>query len=219
MTTPRLYIDSADDQAVTRLLATGIPAGVTTNPTILSRAGLHVGDLPALYARWTDAGAGEVFFQSWGATVDEMVEHSLRLADIGPRVVVKIPATAAGFAAAATVIRAGHPVLVTAVYSTGQALVAAAVGARYVAPYLGRLDDAGLDGKATIARMQHLLEGGGTQILAASLRDVDAVTALAASGVRHFTAQPAVLEALMEDELAQAATAQFAMDALACLDR
>jgi transaldolase len=218
MTVPRLYIDSAEDQDVTRLLATGIPSGVTTNPTILRRAGVHLGDLPRLYARWTEAGAGEVFFQSWGGTADELVEHGLRLAGIGPRVVVKIPATAAGFAATTRVVGAGHPVLLTAVYSAGQALVAAAVGARYIAPYLGRLDDAGLDGRAAIARMQRLLEGCDTRILAASLRDVEAVTALADLGVRHVTARPAVLEALLADDLAGRAAAVFEQDALACLD-
>lgn len=209
MTAPRLYVDSADVDRVGRLLAAGVVRGVTTNPTILERAGRTAADIPALYSRWVDEGASEVFFQTWGGDAESFLRNAAGLRALGGRVAVKVPATADGFAAASALVRDGVPVLVTAVYSVAQALACASIGVRYIAPYLGRLRDAGLDGDALIAGMQAVCAGSDTNVLAASLRSPDDIVALREAGVPYFTAAPDVLDALLHHEISDSSAAEF----------
>ena len=214
MTRYRLFVDSADEAAVASLLEIGLVDGVTTNPTILRRAGTGPADIPRLHAAWTMAGRRRLFFQAWGADRAAMLACGRRLAALGSDVTVKVPATQVGFAVARSLIEEGIPVLITAVYSTAQAIAAAAVGAEFIAPYLGRLDDAGRDGLAEITAMQEALHATGTSVLAASLRTPDAIVALAQRGVRSFTAAPDVIWALLHNETSDAAAEQFELDSL-----
>ena len=209
MTAPRLYVDSADVDRVGRLLAAGVVHGVTTNPTILERAGRARADIPSLYSRWVGEGAQEVFFQTWGGDRDAFLRNATGLLELGDRVVVKVPATAEGFAAASALVRDGVSVLVTAVYSVAQALACASIGVRYIAPYLGRMRDAGMDGDALIARMQAVCGGSETNVLAASLRSPDDIVGLREAGVPYFTASPDVLDALLLDPVSDSSSAEF----------
>ena len=95
------------------------------------------------------------------------------------------------------------PTLLTAVYNPGQAIVAAAAGATYIAPYLGKLQDAGLDGFDEIIAMQQVLAatGSSTKVLLASVRNVAAMVRLARHGVDCLTMAPAVAEEFFADEL------------------
>lgn len=197
MTAPRLYVDSADLDAVSALLADSLVHGVTTNPTILERAGRTVAEMPELYARWAAEGAREIFFQAWGGGPLELEERARGILELGELAVVKVPATRAGFGVAARLASEGAPVLLTAVYTPAQALAAASSGIRYIAAYLGRMRDAGFDGVADLARMQAACGGTATEVLAASLRSPEDVVALAQAGVPAFTAAPAVLEAML----------------------
>lgn len=205
----RLYVDSADDEVVGRLLVAGVVRGVTTNPTVLERAGRTRAELPAMYRRWVAAGAEEVFFQAWGPDEEALRARAEELLAIGDRVAVKVPATRPGFAAAAHLAAGGAPVLVTAVYTVEQALAAAAVGARYIAPYLGRLADAGLDAAEVIGRMAGVCRGTATEVLAASLREPAQITLLRERGIGAFTARPEVLWAMLDSDRTTAATAEF----------
>lgn len=207
----RLYLDTADRAAAEDLLATGLFAGLTTNPTILQRSGLGVAHAEEIYRWATAAGAREVFFQSWGQDTATLVERGRQLRDIGPAVVVKLVASRAGSAACAQLAADGLHTLLTAVYAPEQALVAAAAGATYIAPYLGRLADAGRDGVAEVTAMQEALTatGSSTKILLASIRDVESMVTLARRGVGCFTMSPDVAEALFADELTAAAVADF----------
>ncbi len=112
-----------------------------------------------------------------------------------------MPATAAGFAAARRLADAGAAVTLTAVYTEGQVLAAAGLGAAYAAPYLGRLDDAGRDGRGILLRMQALARTGGLRLLAASLRSAERVVDLAGAGLDTFTFGPEVAEALIAEPL------------------
>jgi len=209
MTAPRLYVDSADVDRVGRLLAAGVVHGVTTNPTILERGGRTAAEIPELYQRWVDEGAREVFFQTWGGDAASFLRNAEGVRSLGDRVAVKVPATAEGFAAASALVRDGASVLVTAVYSVAQALACASIGVRYIAPYLGRMRDAGLDGSAIIARMQEACEGSDTNVLAASLRSADDIVGLRLAGVPYFTAAPDVLDELLFHEVSESSAAEF----------
>lgn len=206
---PRFYADSADVEAVSELLRDGLVHGVTTNPTILERGGRSVNDIPELYARWKSEGAKEIFFQTWGATTAELLAHADDILALGDRAVVKVPATRTGFAAASALVRSGASVLVTAVYSPAQALAAATLGVRYIAPYLGRLNDAGRDGLAEISTMQGLIVGSGTDVLAASLRSPFDLVDLALHGVPYFTAAPPVLLAALQHDVSDSSSDEF----------
>ncbi|AZH79969.1 MULTISPECIES: transaldolase family protein [Microbacterium] len=206
---PRLYVDSADVDRVSRLLTAGVVHGVTTNPTILERGGRSASEIPDLYARWVSEGAREVFFQTWGGDTASFLRNAEGIRALGDRVAVKVPATAAGFAAASALVRDGATVLVTAVYSVAQALACASIGAQYIAPYLGRMRDAGLDGDAVIARMQEVCAGSGSNVLAASLRSADDITGLRLAGVPYFTAAPDVIEQALFHEVSDSSAAEF----------
>lgn len=209
MTRLRLFADNADSQEVGPLLSLGIVRGVTTNPTILRAAGASLAKAPQLYAEWVGLGADEVFFQAVGGTTDAYLASGRQIAELGDRVVVKLPATRAGFVAAAELVKAGIRTLITAVYDPAQVAIAIAMGARYVAPYLGRLDDSGRNGLDVIAAMQRLVDGSPTAILAASIRSSSAITELALIGVTHLTVAPRVLLDSMEHSDSDAAAALF----------
>lgn len=209
MRTPRLFVDSADTALIDPLLEGALVHGVTTNPTILDRAGRSVAEIPALYERWAAQGAREIFFQAWGDDREQIQRRARQILALGDRAVVKIVATGPGFAAAAPLARDGAPVLLTGVYTLAQALAAASARIRYIAPYLGRLRDAGLGDVAEIARMQSLAAAAGTEVLAASLRGPEDVVALAEHGITSFTASPQVLAAMLASEATDEASAAF----------
>ena len=202
-----LYIDSADRDQLEPLLATGLFAGVTTNPAILSRSGLTAAELPAL-ADWLRArGVTRFYAQATGTTVAELRETARRIADLGDDVVIKLVATTAGLTVARELTHAGREVLITAVYHPAQALLAAAAGAQEIAPYVGRASENGRDGVALVA---DIVRGApSVRVLAASLRSPDQVAAVAAAGAHDLTLAPAVAQALFTDTLTLAASAEF----------
>jgi transaldolase len=222
---PRLYLDSADPEAWAEHLPTGVFHGVTTNPLLLERAGQRcsVGNLADLAARAAALGAAEIHLQTWGEDPVEMADRGARLAaiDAGLAVAVKVPATPGGFLAADELVAAGSTVTMTAVHAPAQVLAAAALGAAYAAPYLGRLDDAGRDGRAVLVAMHRLLRATGSplRLLAASLRTADVVVDLAAAGLDTFTFGPGVAADLLDEPLTRAAAADFDRAAEAMGDR
>jgi TalC/MipB family fructose-6-phosphate aldolase len=207
----RLYVDTADRALAEPLLATGLFAGVTTNPTILARSGLGVQDVDDVHRWAVAAGAREVFLHAWGTEVETLVERGLRLRELGDEVVVKVPASRAGATVCRRLSAQGVPTLLTAVYSPAQAMVAAAAGATYLAPYLGQLNDQGRDGEAEVLAMHELLvaTGSRTKVLLASVRDLPAMVSLARRGVDCFTMGPAIADQLFADELTAAAVETF----------
>jgi TalC/MipB family fructose-6-phosphate aldolase len=207
----RLYLDTADRAAAEDLLSTGLFTGLTTNPTVLQRSGLGVGDAPDVYEWAVAAGAKEVFFQAWGEDTATLVKRGDELRSLGGEVVVKVVASRAGAAACARLSARGVPTLLTAVYAPGQAIVAAAAGATYIAPYLGRLNDAGRDGIAEVTAMNEVLRAtdSTTKILLASIRDVRSMVTLARRGVDCFTMGPEVAEEFFAEHLTASAVQDF----------
>lgn len=211
------YIDSADRSLVEPLLETGLLAGITTNPTLLQASGVRNDSIAQLVKWAVEAGAGTVFVQAWGSDAAELERRGRELRDLDERVAVKLPVTAAGLAATARLEADGIPVLVTAVYSAMQVLPAIAVGASRVAPYLGRMNDAGRDGFAEIAAMQRIIAASGSsmRILVASLRSPVDAQRLAELGVPEFTLSPAVWQQFFADPLTEDAVEAFNQASLA----
>lgn len=214
----RIYIDSADKGEIREALSSGFVYGVTTNPTLLRRAGVRVGEVEGLARQALAWGARELHLQTYSGETEAMVREGVRLAGIdAQRVVVKIPAVAQGYAAAAQLAAQGLRVTMTAIYTVRQVILADAVGARFVAVYLGRMGDAGLDALGLVGQMQRTLtiQGSRVEILAASVRSPEEVDSLAELGVATATLPWKVLSRLVESEATAAATATFLDDAKA----
>lgn len=214
----KFLIDSAVRDDVQAALRSGVVAGATTNPTLLRRAGVRAAEVPTLARQILDWGAGELHLQVYAADAAGMLADAAALIALDPaRVLVKIPATAEGFRAAAQLVNQGARVTLTAVYTLRQALLAHSVGASYAAIYLGRMRDAGLDAMALAGQMQALLNAQNSRvcILAASIRDPDEVTQLALAGIGSATLPAAILARLPESESTAKAAATFGDDARA----
>jgi len=214
----RLLLDSADPVAWADWLPSGLFHGVTTNPTLLRRAArpCRLEELERLTCEALDWGMQEIHLQAWGGDAEALTTCGDRLAALAPgRVLVKLPITRAGAEAARRLIATGVPVTFTACYAVPQVLVAAALGARYIAPYLGRIGDLGRDGHADLIAMQQALDGVGatTRLLVASLRHPTDLSQLAAAGVGCFTMAPALAEDLFAIDPTAEAAAQFERDA------
>ena len=220
----RLLLDSADPSAWAEWLPTGLFRGVTTNPTLLRRAAqaCTLEHLAQLTARAMELGVQELHLQAWGG---DLLACGRALAQLAPgRIWVKLPVTRAGAVAARSLIADGCRVTFTACYDPAQVLVAAAVGADYLAPYLGRISDLGCDGHAELTRMQRIVDGlsqtdakgsaaAPLRLLVASLRSTSDLARLAAEGLNTFTISPEIAAALFAVEPTLAAAAQFERDA------
>jgi transaldolase len=195
--------------------------GVTTNPTILERDGVEcsVDALSALARNALEFDAVEEFqVQTWGEDSDEMWKNGIALARLDPeRVVVKVPVTLEGIKAANALVVDGVRVTMTAAYAPHQVLVAASIGANYIAPYLGRMNDAGRDGLGTIVSMQETVDEleSDMRILVASVRTVAEMAKLAAKGCDTFTISEKVAAEMFTDPL----TSQAAIDFQSCAER
>lgn len=214
----RIYVDSANIDEIAEALASGYVYGVTTNPTLLRKAGVRAGGVPALARAAIDHGAREVHLQVYAGDTAGMLREADALAQIDPsRVAVKLPATPEGYAAAALLAARDFRVTLTAVYTVRQAILAQAAGALYIAVYLGRMRDQGLDALALVGRMQRVLDAqrSHVEVLAASVRDPVEIEDLAELGVATATLPLAVLRRLPESEQTAAAAAVFLEDARA----
>ena len=215
----RLFLDSASVDAWRELLPTGFFYGVTTNPTILKRDKVPctVPDVAKLARTALGAGCQEVMVQAWGGSVDAYEKCSLDLLDAvgaADHLVIKLPLTRDGVVAAHRLRDEAH-LCMTACYGREQALIANALKASYLAPYLGRMSDAGLDGAAECQRIQGCLDGcrSPTRLLVASLRSASTVFDVLSWG-SDATFSPDVARELLSSARTDAAAAAFEEDAL-----
>lgn len=209
----RFYLDTADTQQWDAWLPSGIFYGVTSNPLLLERANqaCNLPNLTDLAHKAFGFGMQEVQIQTWGSSVAELVERGQAIAAIDPRIVVKVPVTQTGTTAAAQLIAQDIPVTLTALYAVHQALIGAALGAHYVAPYLGRINDLGQNGRETLATMQRALNGveSQTRILAASIRTIGDIPFLASRGLDTFTFSAKIAREFFSVDATEQATQDF----------
>lgn len=209
----RWFLDTADIDSWTEWMPTGLFFGITSNPVLLERAGepCTLANLERLAGRAFSLGAKEFHAQTWGATADAMADTGFALAALDPRIVVKVPITLEGVRASARLIAKSVPVTTTALYAAHQAATSMALGAAYAAPYLGRMDEAGRDGHATVVSMQRMIleMRSPMRLLVASLRQVESIPRLIEQGVDTFTLGPSLLPGLFNDQATLAAAADF----------
>jgi transaldolase len=213
-----LYLDSADLEFLQEALQNPVVYGVTTNPSILKRDGVLRSSLPNFVEDVLKLGARAVQVQVWQQDAAGMISDALEFLNYGEHgaIVVKIPATREGLKAAAKLAGDGIPVTLTAAYALEQALWATQLGVAYVAPYLGRLEDAGHDGLGLIAKMQRLIssnKNNKTRLLVASVRSRQAFLALLELGVSSITVPPLLLPKLLDHAETLTAEQAFKADA------
>jgi len=170
------------------LLPLGIFHGITTDPVLLEQAGQEctVASIRTLASKALDLpGCNEFMCQTWGLESDGMYSIGMEISELDrERIVVTVPVTYEGTKAASKLIESGVRVCLTVCYSNNQAIIAAGLGAEYIAPYLGRMMDSGKDGVAECKEMKAIVHGmeSNTRILVASIRSANTVAALTSSG-------------------------------------
>jgi transaldolase len=209
----RLFLDSADSKQWQKWLPTGIFYGLTTNPLLLERAKVSctVEQLKELARQGFNLGVKEIQLQTWGNSVEALVNTGKLLAAIDDHIVVKVPITQIGTEAASRLIAQGIRITLTGVYAVHQILIAAALAADYAAPYLGRINDLGRNGREDLVAMQRSILGVGsvTRILVASIRNVDDIAFLTTQGLDTFTFSPTIAAAVFDVTATHQATTDF----------
>lgn len=208
----RFFVDTADIGEIRELAETGLLDGVTTNPSLIMKAGRPIRDV---IKEICDAVEGEVSAEVAATDFDGMMEEGKRLAGIAGNVAVKVPLTWDGLKACRALRQLGHKVNVTLCFNAAQALLAAKAGATFISPFVGRLDDIGVEGMDLIGEIRAIYDNYpnlDTQILAASIRTPNHVKLAAMAGADVATVPPAVLKALVRHPLTDKGLEQFLAD-------
>ncbi|EBA3324308.1 fructose-6-phosphate aldolase [Salmonella enterica] len=208
-----LYLDTANVAEVERLARIFPIAGVTTNPSIVAASKESVWDvLPRLQNAIGEEGT--LFAQTMSRDAKGMVEEAKRLNNTIPGIVVKIPVTAEGLAAIKLLKKEGIVTLGTAVYSASQGLLAALAGAKYVAPYVNRVDAQGGDGIRMVQELQTLLErhAPDSMVLAASFKTPRQALDCLLAGCQAITLPLDVAQQMLNTPAVESAIEKFKQD-------
>ena len=209
----QFFVDTADTEAISELAEMGILDGVTTNPTLVHKSGKDPKGVIGEICRIVEGlpVSAEVFATEFEAMVSEGSE----LAGIADNVVVKVPLTWDGLKACRRLRSEDIRVNVTLCFSANQALIAAKAGATYISPFIGRLDDLGLEGMELIRDIREVYDNYGfsTEILAASIRSPLHVTQAALAGADVATIPPEVIRKLAHHPLTDRGLEAFLSDA------
>lgn len=207
----RFFLDTAEVDEIRKAARWGVISGVTTNPTLVAKSNQ---DLKKVISEICDIVEGPVSAEVVSADVDGMVREGRELAAIHGNVVVKIPMTAEGMAAVRVLSDDGIDVNVTLVFSPQQALLAAAAGAAYVSPFVGRLDDIGEDGIGLVSDIAEVfaLQDIPVEIIAASIRHPKHVIDAALAGADIATVPFVVLEKCFRHPLTDSGIERFLAD-------
>ena len=207
----KLFIDTANVEEIKEANELGVICGVTTNPSLIAREGR---DFKQVVTEITSIVNGPISAEVISLEHDKMVEEALELAKIHKNIVIKLPMTAEGLKATKILSSKGIKTNVTLIFSSAQALLAARAGATYVSPFLGRLDDIGMNGTNLIEEIvdifsQHAIE---TEIIAASIRTSIHVIEAARLGADIATVPYKVIMQMLKHPLTDAGIERFLKD-------
>ena len=207
----KFFADTADVAEIKDLAETGLLDGVTTNPSLVAKTGR---DFKQVIAEICALVEGPVSAEVAALDHDGMVAEAAKLTPIAPNVTIKVPLTWEGLKACRTLTQAGTMVNVTLCFNANQALLAAKAGATFVSPFIGRLDDIGLDGMELIEEIREIFDNYdfSTQVLAASIRSANHVKYAALAGADVATVPPAVLKGLLKHPLTDKGIDAFLAD-------
>ena len=207
----RFFVDTADIAAIRELHELGMVDGVTTNPSLILKSGRDIAEVTREICEMVP---GPVSAEVVASDAEGMIREGKHLAEIAPNVTVKVPLTWDGLKACKALTDEGHMVNVTLCFTPAQAMLAAKAGATFISPFIGRLDDIGLDGMELIADIRRIYDNYGyeTNLLAASIRSVNHIIECARIGADVITAPPAVIKAMANHILTDKGLDQFNAD-------
>jgi transaldolase len=166
----KIFIDTANLEKIKEVNSWGILDGVTTNPSLVAKENT---DLETLVKEICGIVEGPISAEVMSVNAGDMVAEARQLSALHRNIVIKVPMTEEGLKATKALAEEDIKVNMTLVFSTAQALLAAKAGARYISPFVGRLDDVGQDGMKLIAEIMNMLDNYDfdTEVIVASVRD------------------------------------------------
>jgi transaldolase len=207
----KIFLDTANLASIKLYNDMGLLDGITTNPSLLAKEG---GDPQKTMEEIVRIVKGDVSLEVVSTEYSGMIQEAHRLKKYGSNVVIKVPMTAEGLKACKSLSQEGISVNVTLVFSPNQAVLATKAGAKYVSPFIGRLDDIGQDGMALIAEIKQIFSNYNfkTQILVASVRHPMHVVEAGKIGADVVTLPPDVLGKMLKHPLTDIGLKNFLAD-------
>ena len=208
----RIFLDTAETEIVRKHFKTGLIDGLTTNPSLIRKSGRKHEDV---YQEFKDIGLTDISMEVIGDT-GNMVSEGKRLhKKFGKCATIKVPCTPPGLSACRELSKEGINVNVTLIFSVAQSILAAKSGAKYVSPFVGRVDDNSFGGLCLVKDIakvyrEHMVTK--TEVLAASLRGVRDVGRAFEYGADIVTMPPAVFEGMYKHILTDKGLDQFDKD-------
>ena len=207
----KIFIDTANIEQIKEVNSWGILDGVTTNPSLIAK---EKKDFATIVNEICEVVDGPISVEVIGLKSEEMFDEGMKLAAINDNIVIKVPMTEDGLKATKMLSREGISVNMTLIFSANQALLAAKAGARYVSPFVGRLDDVGQDGMDLISEIMDILDNYDfdTEVIVASVRDPIHVTEAARMGAHVATIPFDVLKKMFKHPLTDIGIERFLKD-------
>jgi transaldolase len=207
----KFFVDTADLKEIHELNDLGLLDGVTTNPSLILKSGGKIADVTKQICEIVK---GPVSAEVTATEYADMMREAKVLARIADNIAIKVPLTLDGLKACKAIRSEGRMVNVTLCFSANQALLAAKAGASFISPFVGRIDDTGIDGMELISEIRTIYDNYDfkTEILAASIRSVNHVKQAALIGADVATVPPAVLRSLVKHPLTDKGLEQFLAD-------
>ena len=204
----KLFLDTADVESVESRLSTGLISGITTNPTLIRKAGKNPIDV---YEELIKLGVNDISMEVVGDNEQDLFSRAMHLAkEYHDHATIKLPCTVDGLKVCKRLSMVNVRTNVTLVFSPAQAILASLAGATYISPFIGRMDDNSLDGMKLINDIKNT--GVSAQILAASIRDPQSVGAAFALGADICTVPTAVFDNMYNHVLTDKGIDQFNKD-------
>ncbi|HEV7254105.1 MAG TPA: fructose-6-phosphate aldolase [Mesorhizobium sp.] len=207
----KFFVDTADVAEIRELAEANLIDGVTTNPSLVLKANRPIKEI---IKEICEATPGPVSAEVAATDYAGMMREAEILSAIADNVCIKVPLTLDGLKACKEITDGGRLVNVTLCFSATQALLAAKAGATFISPFIGRVDDLGLDGMELIEEIRTIYDNYDfeTQILAASIRTINHAKQAAMIGADVATVPPSTLRALVKHPLTDKGLEQFVAD-------
>ena len=207
----KIFLDTADTLQVYRAFKTGLIDGVTTNPTLIRKAGIHPYEV---YQELIDMGINDISMEVSGDELAMGLEAEEIVNLFGTFATIKLPMTVDGLKVCRKLSDQGIRTNVTLIFNAAQALLAAKSGATYISPFVGRIDDQGYAGLEVVRSCVALLAQGGfdTQVLAASIRTPHRAVRSFFNGASIVTMPPDVFWKMYKHVLTDAGLTIFEQD-------
>jgi len=212
----KIFLDTADITTIQEMKEMGLADGITTNPTLIAKTGRKFDEVIKDICAVID---GPVNAEVTATTAEGILEEARKIRRWGDQIVIKIPMNREGLRAVWRLSEEGIPTTVTLIFSVPQAILAAKAGARYLCPFVGRLDDIAHDGTSLLYDITTVLNQypeWDCEVMAASIRHPLHVVDAARAGVDVITIPPKVIDQMLLHPLTDRGIEQFLKDAKLC---